>query len=81
MLGSYLVIQIVRRNMPFVSLSLANAQYVDKNETLFNIRLSSHRKDVKVPKAVLIDQLFQKRVVIDSTIIHRLTNTNFQKKS
>ena len=39
---------------------ICNLQYEGKNETPFNIRLNNHRKDVKDPKAILADKLFQK---------------------
>ena len=35
---------------------ICNLQYVSKNETPFNIRLSNYRKDVKDPKAILADK-------------------------
>ena len=40
--------------------TVCNLQYVGKIETLFNIRLNNHRKDVKDPKAILADKHFQK---------------------
>ena len=44
----------------FIECIICNLQYVAKNETPFNIRLNSHRKDVKDPKAILADKHFQK---------------------
>ena len=35
---------------------ICNLQCVGQNETPFNIRLNNHRKDVKDPKAVLVDK-------------------------
>ena len=40
--------------------TICNLQYVGKNETPFNIRLTNHRKDVKDPEAILADKHFQK---------------------
>ena len=39
-------------------------------------RLKNHWKEVNNPKAILADQHFESKVVIYSTIIDRLTNTN-----
>ena len=39
-------------------------------------RLNNHWKEVKDRKAILADQHFESKVVIYSTIIDRLTNTN-----
>ena len=62
-----------------------NLQYVGKNETPFNIRLSNHRKDVKDPKAILADKHLQKNghrfnQPARFTIIDRLKNTNLDKE-
>ena len=51
----------------------------------FSIRLNNHRKDVKVPKAILADKHFQKSGHIFNeharfTIIDRLTNKNLDKE-
>ena len=35
--------------------TISNLQYVKKNETPFNIRLNSHKKDVKDLKLILAD--------------------------
>ena len=40
--------------------TICNIQYIGKNETPFNIKLSNHRKDVKDPKVILPDKHFQK---------------------
>ena len=45
---------------------ICKLQYVGKNGTPFNVRLSNHRKDVKDPKAILADKNFQE-VVVDLT--------------
>ena len=37
---------------------LCKIQYVGKAETVFNIRLNNHRKDVKDPKAIPVDKYF-----------------------
>ena len=37
---------------------LCKIQYVGKAETVFNIRLNNHRKDVKDPKAIPVDKHF-----------------------
>ena len=63
-----------------------NLQYVGKNETPFNIRLSNHRKDVKDPKAILADKHLQKNghrfnQPARFTIIDRLKNTNLDKET
>ena len=42
--------------------TIRNLQYVNKNETTFNIRLNNHRKDVEDPKPSLADKHFQKGV-------------------
>ena len=42
---------------------ISNLQYVDKKETLFNIRWNNHRKDVKKLKVILADIHFQKMVI------------------
>ena len=60
--------------------TLCNLLHLGKNETPFKIILSSHRKEVKDPEAILVDE-----VVIDSTkarftISNRLTNTNLDKE-
>ena len=60
--------------------TLCNLLHLGKNETPFKIRLSIHRKEVKDPEAILVDE-----VVIDSTkasftISNRLTNTNLDKE-
>ena len=60
--------------------TLCNLLHLGKNETPLKIRLSSHRKEVKDPEAILVDE-----VVIDSTkarftISNRLTNTNLDKE-
>ena len=39
-------------------------------------RLNNHWKEVKDPKPILADHHFESKVVIYSTIIDRLTNTN-----
>ena len=68
--------------MPYLMESMiSNLQYVDKKETLFNIRWNNHRKDVKKLKAILADIHFQKNghkisKHIRFTIIDWLTNTN-----
>ena len=64
---------------------VCNLQYVGKNGTPFNIRLSNHRIDVKDPKAILADKNFQKRghrfnEHARFTIIDRLTNTNLDEE-
>ena len=61
-----------------------NLHCVGKNEAPFNIRLKSHRKDVKDPTAILADEQFQKNGQRFNqharfTIIDRLTNTNLDK--
>ena len=38
--------------------TICNQQYVDENETPLSIRLNNHRKDVKDPKAILVDKHF-----------------------
>ena len=53
---------------------------VGKKETTFN-RLNNHRKDVKIPKAILTEKQFQKsghsfNKDTRFTIIDRLTNTS-----
>ena len=40
-----------------------NLQYVSKIKTPFKIRLNNYRKNVKDPKAILADKLFQKMVM------------------
>ena len=62
-----------------------NLQYVSKNETPFNIRLSNHRKEVKDPKVILADKQFQKSYHrfykhAGFTKTDRLTNTNLDKE-
>ena len=64
---------------------ICNLQYVDKNETPFNIRLNNHRKGVKDPKATLADKHFQRNghrfnEHARFTIIYRLTNINLNKE-
>ena len=64
--------------------TICNLQYVGKNETLFNIRLNNHRKDVKDAKVILADKLFQKNghkfnEHARFTIIDRLTNKTLEK--
>ena len=41
--------------------TLCNKQYVGKAETTLNIRLNSHRKDTKNPKAILASGHFQQQ--------------------
>ena len=65
--------------------TICNLQYVDKNETPFNIRLNIHRKDIKDPKAILADKHFQKNghrfnEHATFTITNRLTNRNLDKE-
>ena len=65
--------------------TICKLQYVGKNEILFNIKLNSHRKDVKDPKAILADKHFQKsghrfNKLARFTIINRLTNTKLGKE-
>ena len=55
------------------------------NQSILNIRLNNHRKDVKDPKAILADKLFQTNghrfnEHTRFTIIDRLTNTNLDKE-
>ena len=64
--------------------TICNLQYVGKNETLFNIRLNNHRKDVKDAKVILADKHFQKNghkfnEHARFTIIDRLTNKTLEK--
>ena len=40
--------------------ALCKIQYVGKDETAFNIRLSNHRKDVNNPKSIPADFHFRK---------------------
>ena len=35
--------------------TISNLQYLKKNEKPFNIRLDSHKKDIKDPKVILAD--------------------------
>ena len=65
--------------------TICKLQYVGKNEILFNIKLNSHRKDVKDPKAILADKHFQKsghrfNKLARFIIINRLTNTKLGKE-
>ena len=65
--------------------TICNLQYVVKNETPFNIRLTNHRKDVKDPEAILADKHFQKNghrfnEHARFAIIGRLKNTNLDKE-
>ena len=65
--------------------TICKLQHVSKNEARFDIRLNNHRKDVKDPKATLVDKDFQKnghRINEHAkfTIIGRLTNTNLEKE-
>ena len=65
--------------------AICNLQYVGKNKTSFNIKLTNHRKDVKAPKAIIADKHFQKighrfNKHARFTITDRLTNTNFVKE-
>ena len=64
---------------------ICNLQYVDENETSFSIRLNSHRKDVKDPKAILADKHFWKNGHSFNEharfmIIDRLKKTNLDRE-
>ena len=60
---------------------LCNKQYVGKAETSFNIRLNSHRKDVKKVEAIMACKHFQQeshnfKKNAKFTITDQLTNTS-----
>ena len=56
-LGRYFTVQTLRQYVIYLMECLiCKLQYVSKNETPFNIRLSNYRKDVKDPKAILADK-------------------------
>ena len=69
--------------------AICNIQYISKNETPFNIKLSNRRKDVKDPKAILVDKHFQKsghtfnkyaRFTIIDTLINANLDTEVSRK-
>ena len=43
--------------------TICNMQYVNKNDTTFNIQLNNHTKDVEDPKSILAYKHFQKGVI------------------
>ena len=54
--------------------TLCKKEYVRKSETNFNIRLNSHRKDVKKPDAILaFRHVFNKLAKL--IVRHKLKNT------
>ena len=64
--------------------NLCNAQFVGKNEALYNIRLNNCTKDVKDRKVKLVAKLSSKNghrfnEHLKFTIIDRLNNTNLDK--
>ena len=60
---------------------LFNRQYIGKAETVFNIRLDNHGKDIKNPNAILVSQ--QQGHIFNSQskfiIIDKLANTSSSK--
>ena len=64
--------------------NLRRMQYVGKSETIFNIRLNNHRKNVKKPDTILACRHFQERNHVFNKhakfiIIDKLRNTTKSK--
>ena len=64
--------------------TLRKMQYIGKSETIFNIRLNNHRKNVKKPDAILACRHFPERNHVFNKhakfiIIGKLRNTTKSK--
>ena len=64
--------------------TLCKKQYIGKSETIFNITLNNHRKDVKKPDAILVCRHVQEKKHVFNKhtkfiIIDKLTNTTKSK--